>query len=68
MSALFEAMSRAAMLNPDPPEPGEDEGDDELIFDQDGLAATDCTEEQVCVRKGFIVGRYRFRRDGKGFE
>lgn len=33
------------MMNPDPPEPGEEEGDDELIFDQSGLAGI--TEEQV---------------------
>lgn len=29
---LFEALSYAASLNPDPPEDGEEEGDDELIF------------------------------------
>ena len=30
---LFEALSHAASLNPDPPEDGEEEGDDELVFD-----------------------------------
>lgn len=40
-------MSKAALLNPDPPEPGAEEGDDELIYDQAGLDLTGCTEEQV---------------------
>ncbi len=45
--ALFEAMSKAALMNPDPPEPGEEEGDDELIYDQAGLDLAGCTAEQV---------------------
>lgn len=44
---LFEAMSKAALLNPDPPEPGEEDGDDELIYDQAGLDLAGCTAEQV---------------------
>lgn len=32
---LFEALSHAALVNPDPLEDGEQEGDDELIFDAD---------------------------------
>ena len=35
---LFEALSHAASLNPDPPEDGEEEGDDELIFDSAEVA------------------------------
>lgn len=49
--ALFEAMSQAALLNPDPPEPGAEEGDDELIYDQAGLDLAGCSEEQV---RGFL--------------
>ena len=45
VAALFEAMSRAALLNPDPEEPGTNEGDDELIFDQQALEGMG--EEQV---------------------
>ena len=30
---IFDVLSRAAEMNPDPPEYGEQEGDDELIFD-----------------------------------
>lgn len=32
---VFNALSRAALNNPDPPEEGEQEGDDELIFNTD---------------------------------
>jgi len=35
-------------MNPDPPEAGENEGDDELIFDQTAFAAAGgASEEQV---------------------
>ena len=35
-------------MNPDPPEDGENEGDDELIFDQTAFAAAGgASEEQV---------------------
>lgn len=49
-------MSKAALLNPDPPEPGAEEGDDELIYDQAGLDLTGCTEEQVRGKEGQRVG------------
>ena len=39
VASLFEALSKAALMNPDPPEAGENEGDDELIFDQAAFAA-----------------------------
>ena len=32
---IFDALSHAALLNPDPPEEGEQEGDDELIYNTD---------------------------------
>ncbi|KAJ1427007.1 regulator of volume decrease after cellular swelling-domain-containing protein [Ochromonadaceae sp. CCMP2298] len=32
LKGMFDALSAAAMNNPDPPEDGEEEGDDELIF------------------------------------
>lgn len=35
LMSIFEALSQAALLNPDPPEEGEEEGDDELIFNVD---------------------------------
>ena len=35
LSEIFEQFSHAASINPDPPEPGEEEGDDELIYDLD---------------------------------
>lgn len=35
LKSMFDAFSHAATLNPDPLEPGEDEGDDELIYDVD---------------------------------
>jgi hypothetical protein len=35
-------------MNPDPPEAGENEGDDELIFDQTSIdGASGASEEQV---------------------
>lgn len=44
-------------MNPDPPEAGENEGDDELIFDQTAFAAAGgASEEQV--------GRKRLGMDG----
>lgn len=39
LQIIFDAFSRAAELNPDPPEPGEQEGDDELFFDEDQARA-----------------------------
>ena len=39
LQALFDAFSRAAELNPDPPEPGAEDGDDNLIFDEASMAA-----------------------------
>jgi hypothetical protein len=57
VSPLFEALSKAALMNPDPPEAGENEGDDELIFDQTAFAAAGgASEEQV--------GRKRLGMDG----
>jgi len=48
VAPLFEALSKAALMNPDPPEAGENEGDDELIFDQTAFAAAGgASEEQV---------------------
>jgi hypothetical protein len=48
VAPLFEALSKAALMNPDPPEDGENEGDDELIFDQTAFAAAGgASEEQV---------------------
>lgn len=38
LKAMFDAFSRAALMNPDPPEDGEEEGDDELIFNQEEVA------------------------------
>lgn len=35
LTEIFEQFSHAASLNPDPPEPGEEEGDDELIYNLD---------------------------------
>ena len=35
LKELFDAFSHAALLNPDPPEDGEEEGDDELIYNID---------------------------------
>ena len=35
LKVLFDAFSHAALLNPDPPEDGEEEGDDELIYNID---------------------------------
>mmetsp|Transcript_3791 Transcript_3791/g.5293 ORF Transcript_3791/g.5293 Transcript_3791/m.5293 type:complete len:238 (-) Transcript_3791:408-1121(-) len=35
LQSLFKAFCDAAALNPDPPEPGEQEGDDELIFNEE---------------------------------
>lgn len=32
---IFEALSHAALVNPDPPEDGEEEGDDDLIFNEE---------------------------------
>lgn len=32
LKAMFDALSKAALNNPDPPEEGEQEGDDELIY------------------------------------
>ena len=35
LKEIFNAFSHAALLNPDPPEDGEEEGDDELIYNTD---------------------------------
>ncbi|CAN0403072.1 unnamed protein product, partial [Discosporangium mesarthrocarpum] len=35
LQGLFDTFSRAAEMNPDPPEPGQQAGDDELIFNQE---------------------------------
>lgn len=57
VAPLFEALSKAALMNPDPPEAGENEGDDELIFDQTAFAAMGgASEEQVGKeRRGWVV-------------
>ena len=48
VSPLFEALSKAALMNPDPPEAGENENDDELIFDHTAFADSGgVSEEQV---------------------
>lgn len=63
-------MSKAALLNPDPPEPGAEEGDDELIYDQAGLDLAGCTEEQVrvCERGVWVLGfGFGWGLGGKGF-
>lgn len=50
LSPLFEALSKAALMNPDPPEAEENEGDDDLIFDQSAFAAAGgASEEQARV-------------------
>ena len=38
LKEIFNAFSHAALLNPDPPEDGEEEGDDELIYNEDEVA------------------------------
>ena len=38
LTKIFNALSHAAMMNPDPPEDGEQEGDDEFIYDEDEVA------------------------------
>jgi hypothetical protein len=38
LKAMFDAFSQAALMNPDPPEDGEEEGDDELIYNQEEVA------------------------------
>ena len=38
LKEIFNAFSHAALLNPDPPEDGEEEGDDELIFNAEEVA------------------------------
>jgi hypothetical protein len=35
LTEIYNAFSHAALLNPDPPEDGEEEGDDELIYNID---------------------------------
>lgn len=54
VASLFEALSKAALMNPDPPEAGENEGDDDLIYDQSAFAAAGgATDEQVGRGKGW---------------
>mmetsp|Transcript_4115 Transcript_4115/g.6177 ORF Transcript_4115/g.6177 Transcript_4115/m.6177 type:complete len:212 (+) Transcript_4115:150-785(+) len=38
LTAIFNALSHAAMMNPDPPEDGEEEGHDEFIYNYDEVA------------------------------
>jgi nucleotide-sensitive chloride channel 1A len=38
LTEIFNAFSHAALMNPDPPEDGEEEGDDELIYNTDEVA------------------------------
>ena len=38
LTAIFNALSHAALVNPDPPEDGEEEGDDEFIYNIDEVA------------------------------
>lgn len=38
LKEIFDALSHAALLNPDPPEDGEEEGDDELIYNTEEVA------------------------------
>lgn len=38
LKAMFDAFSQAALMNPDPPEDGEEEGDDELIYNHNEVA------------------------------
>lgn len=38
LKAMFDAFSHAALLNPDPPEDGEEDGDDELIYNTEEVA------------------------------
>jgi chloride channel, nucleotide-sensitive, 1A len=38
LQPLFDAFSQAAELNPDEPEPGEQEGDDELIYNEEAVS------------------------------
>ena len=38
LTKIFNALSHAALMNPDPPEDGAQEGDDEFIYDEDEVA------------------------------